>query len=155
MKKALWVGVVALILFIAGITIKAMFFGPSDKELIQEALKETTVAAREGRPTMVLTNLSKKFNYGGEMPIRMDISKVVEQAKPDISILNPEPRIEGDQATVFSPVAVKMSAMGMSFDNTVPDVTIILEREWSFSGGIFPRKKWKIIEVSADSLPNY
>lgn len=144
-----------IVLTLVGIWVQAAFFGPSDRTLIMEALDEATTAAKEGRPSPVLERLSSQFNYGDYAPARFDIAKVIRDSKPDITILNKEPNIQGDTATVVSDVRLVMAYIGQSMDTTVPQVTITLRHENAMSYLVIPTKKWRITEVQASALPSY
>lgn len=151
-KKFLIFAVSAVILVIGGIVVKNLFFGPSDRELIIETMSQATEAAANGEASPVLDALSRNFEYGGEMPISLDIADVVRKAKPTMIILDPEPKIDGDFAVVESDVQFQMDFMGAPVNYTVTDVTIELQKETSFSS-LIPKPKWRVTKVEADDLP--
>ncbi|MCB0826575.1 MAG: hypothetical protein KDC26_10325 [Armatimonadetes bacterium] len=155
MKKLILPAIAVLILSVVGTIAYQYFTRPSDRILIQESLDETIMAAKEGRPSPVLDGLSKKFTFGDESPLRMDISKVVREAKPDIVVLNPEPTITGDEATIISDVTVKGNYMTMPIGSTFTDVKIVFKRETSNRYLVVPWSKWRIISVEAQNLPSY
>lgn len=144
-----------LIALILAMGIKGFFFGPSDEELIKQALEETVAAAAQGEPSIVLDNLSSKFTYGSQIPFPGDISKAVRLSKPKVSILYIDPVIEGEQAVVKSPVTIEMAFMSINLNETVPDVKITLEKEWGLKYLFMPTPRWRIVDVSAPSLPEY
>ncbi len=153
MKKFGIAAVGLVVLVLAGLVVKGLFFGPSDQELIGRTLAEATEAAAKGEPSPVLDALSRNFEYGDEMPVRIDVAKVVREAKPEMVILNPLPRIDGDGAVVVSDVALKVDFMGMAQDLVVPEVTILLKKETTFRN-LIPEPKWRVTKVSAKTLPS-
>ena len=155
MKKLILPVVVVLVLSVLGTVLYQYFTRPSDRILIQQSLDETILAAKEGRPSPVLDGLSKNFTFGNESPLRMDISKVVREAKPDIVVLNPEPTISGDEATIISDVSVKGDYLTMPIGSTFADVKIVFKRETSNRYLFVPWTKWRIVSVEAQELPSY
>ena len=152
MKKIL----IALpIIVLIGVMASGFIFAPSDQELITRALKNSTDAAAQGEPSDVLKYLSKSFTYDGEATHGAEISKVIHQAKPDIAIMETTARIEGDSATVVTPVDVKLNYMGLDINKTIPNVNIELKKETSFKWLFVPEPRWRITSVTAESLPNY
>ncbi|QYK52334.1 MAG: hypothetical protein KF824_08695 [Fimbriimonadaceae bacterium] len=151
MKKLL---IAVPVLALIGLLVSGYVFAPSDKELIQRALDESTTAAREGKPSPVLDHLSRSFTYGGEATSTYDISKLIHQAKPIIVIHDPSPQIDGESARVVSPVSVTVSFMGQDIDSTFPEVNIELKKENGFKWLFVPEPRWRITSVSAQSLPS-
>ena len=79
---------------IAGVLLvaRAMLFGPSDRELIDAAVKESVLASREGRPGGVLEYLSNSFTLNSESGLdRKEISRFIKSGKPEVVIRNPQP----------------------------------------------------------------
>lgn len=152
MKKALIaIPVVALVALLAS----GFIFVPSDQELITKALQESTDAAAKGEPSDVLKYLSRSFEYGGESTNSYDISKVIHQAKPKIAIMETKATIDGETATVRTPVDVQLNYIGLDINKTIPNVNIELKKETSFKWMIVPEPRWRITAVTAESLPNY
>lgn len=122
-----------------------LFGGPSDRELIQIALKDAIQASREGRPGGVLDFISKRFEVNGEQYGTRDISKTIKDMKPDVEIERVEPTISGDAATITSPVrlSVSLPPVGMN----ISSVTIHFARENGTKWLIFPTKKWRMVRV--------
>lgn len=152
MKKAILLGVPVLLLvfFLSS----GYLFAPSDREQIREALDRSTEAARRGEPGPVLDYISRSFRFGGEETPPSEISKMIKLSQPQITLINSEPRIDGDIATVVSPVQVKVDYMGYNFDQTVPRVTVTLQKETGFKWVIVPEPRWRIVSVDSTGLPN-
>lgn len=150
MKKLL----IALpVLALIGLLVSGYIFAPNDKQLIQRALDESTAAAREGKPSPVLEHLSNSFTVSDQPTSSIDVSKLIKQSKPVIVILNPAPQIDGETATVVSPVAVTINYLGFDLDQTLPRVTIGLKKEMGFKWLIVPEPRWRITSVNAEGLP--
>lgn len=151
-KKAL---LALAVLSITGFFSSGFLLAPPDSVLIKQAIEDSTAAARNGEPSEVLDNLSRRFNYGGEVANRSDIIKVVRQSKPHIVVEDIKPLVEGETATVISPVTVKGDFMGFTIDTTFPRVTIGLKKELGTQWGVVPTPRWRIVSVDADQLPSY
>ncbi len=153
MKKILLYGIpIALIvLFLSS----GYLFAPDDRLQIQRALEESTEAARQGEPGPVLDYISRSFRFGGEETPTAEISKMIKLSRPQITLINSEPQIDGDIATVVSPVQVKVNHMGYNFDQTVPRVTITLTKETGYKWLVVPEPRWRIVSVDSVGLPNY
>lgn len=152
MKKFGVITLAVVLVVFAGLVVKGLFFGPSDEVLIRQTLAQATEAAAKGEPNEVLDALSRNFQYGEESPIRMDISKVVREARPEMVILNTTPKIDGERAVVVSDVSLKVDFLGMPQDLTVEGVTIELQKETTFQN-LIPSPKWRVTKVTAEALP--
>src|SRR4051812_25538220 len=97
---------------------------PDDQALIQNALKDSIEASKEGRPGGVLDFLSSKFKINSESPGRFDIAKFIREHKPDITVYNTKAIISGDTARIETPVEVKLSVLTQNFDQTIDHVTL-------------------------------
>ncbi len=152
MAKKILFGVIALaaVLFFSS----GYLFNPSDEAQVKATLQEALSAAGEGKPSPVLESLSFRFDYGGEEPSRIDIAKVVRQAKPKLTALSVNPEIEGQTATVTTAIDAKLDYMGFSIDQTVPNVTIKFEKQVGTKWLVVPQPKWRIISVDSPNLPN-
>lgn len=152
MKKALIaIPVVAL----AAVLASGFLFAPSDQKLITKTLQDSTDAAAKGEPSDVLKYLSRSFTYDGQSTNTFDISKVIHQAKPKIAIMETTAQIEGDDATVTTPIDVQLNYMGLDINKTIPNVQIQLKKETSFKWIFVPEPRWRIVSVTAESLPSY
>jgi|GEM_PF-2139446 len=150
MKKALFaIPVLALVAFIAS----GFLFAPSDQEQITKALNDSAAAAGRGEPSDVFKYLSRNFTYGGEQTNTFDISKVINQAKPKIAIMETKAEIAGETATVRTPVDIQLDYVGLEINQTIPGVTITLKKETAFKWLIVPEPRWRITAVDAESLP--
>ncbi|MBS1723743.1 MAG: hypothetical protein JSS66_12410 [Armatimonadetes bacterium] len=130
-----------------------LFFGPSDRQLIAQALQDSCQASREGRPGGVMDYLSSSMRYNGE-PIgdRREVARYIKQTRPEVVILNPTPVINGQTATVVSPVEVKISIGPMPVSMRLENVRITLSRETGFKWLVVPAPKWRITEIKADEI---
>lgn len=152
MKKLLWaIPAVGL----AGLLASGYVLAPGDQAMIDRALKESTDAAAKGEPSDVLKYLSRSFTYDGESANTFDISKVINQAKPKIAILQTRAQISGEEAEVVTPVDVQLDYMGFALNQTIPNVSIKLKKESAFKWGIVPEPRWRIVSVTAEQLPDY
>ncbi len=155
MGKKIGIGVGLALLLVFGLaSLVSLWFGPSDEELVKASILASTQAAADGQSSEVLDGLSKKFSFGDELPNRFDISKVIKNSKPKISVLEVNPRVDGDLAEVISDVMVEGDFMGFPINQTFENVTITLKKETGFVG-ILPKKKWRISRVDAENLPTY
>jgi len=140
---------------IAGVLLvaRAMLFGPSDRELIDAAVKESVLASREGRPGGVLEYLSNSFTLNSESGLdRKEISRFIKSGKPEVVIRNPQPVINGESAEIVTPVHVKFDYLAFKYDQDIPEVRILLQKESATKWLVVPTKKWKIVSVTAPNV---
>lgn len=154
MKAAvIWLGVLIGLAALLGAALFLLGRGPSDRELILRALEESVRAGKEGRAGGVLEYLSESFTINRLDPgSRGDISRFVREARPDVTVLRPEPIVRGDTATITSPVRVKLSARFLEFDRTFDNVIIRFRKETGTRYGILPTRNWKIVSVEAPDV---
>lgn len=124
--------------------------GPSDKELIRQTMAEAVKAGREGRPGGVLESLSRSIRYN-DMPVEdpRAVAEFVRKSKPDVTLLNPEPTIEGSQATIVSPVTLTLRYGPVPMTQTIPDVRFVLRREVGTRWLFIPAPKWRLVSIEA------
>ena len=140
-------------------TLVSLFFAttPTDRDLIRQAIEESTEASREGRPGGVLDYLSRSLTFNG-MEVRVDrgeIAKYVRLSRPDITFGEFEPVIEGDLATIEADVRIKMDFQSRRLDETVPGVQVRLARESGLRWLVLPGDRWRITEVVAPDLAQF
>jgi hypothetical protein len=135
MKKAL---IAIVVIGLVALLASGFLFAPSDQQLISKSLQESTDAAAKGEPSDVLKYLSRSFTYDGQSTNSFDISKVIHQAKPKIAIMETNAQINGDEATVTTPIDVQLNYMGLDINKTIPNVQIQLKKETSFKWMIVP-----------------
>jgi len=142
--------VLAVVGVVVAITaVKVILFQPSDSQLIETALNESIRAGKEGRPGGVLEYLSRSLTVNSEAMVdRKSIADFVRRAKPDVILRNMRASVEGDRATVVTPVLVKFEGLGMSMEREIPDVTITLQKERGTKWLVLPVTQWRIVEVS-------
>lgn len=141
-KTKLWVGLGATVFIVIGVLGSGILGRPSDKELIQTALKESIEASREGRPGGVLEYLSANFTVNSEQYGTRDIAKTIREMKPHVELERDEPSISGDSATITSPVKLSLSLPPVSY--TVGQVTMSFSRETARKWLIFPTTRWRL-----------
>src|SRR5580658_486734 len=94
MKAFLALGML-LVLLIGGKVILSVTHPQDDKKMIQDALSESILASKEGRPGGVMDKLSANIKYnnqdvGGS---ERDIARYIRSNKPDIVVENTDPDI--------------------------------------------------------------
>lgn len=138
-----------LVLLVGGRVIVGVANPQDDKTLIQQALADSIKASREGRPGGVMEKLSDniKFNGQNENGNQRDIARYIRESKPDVVVENTDPTINGDEATIVSPVHLSMSMLGQSIDKQMKGVTLVFRKENDRDWLIIPVKKWKLAEV--------
>lgn len=131
----------------------AAFFGPDDRELIHEALAESIVASREGKPGGVLEYLSRDLTFNDE-PVQgnAEISRVISMSRPDVRVINAEPEIFGDRAQIVSPVEIKLSIPGVGVNQRLERVIITFSKEPGTRWLVLPYPKWRISGVSTGDI---
>jgi hypothetical protein len=135
------------------LVLKAVLFGPSDRQLIDDAVKESVQASREGRPGGVVEYLSRSFTLNGDSGFsQRDIARFIKSGKPEVVIRTPEPVISGDTAEIVSPVHVKFDYLAYKFDQDIPQVHIKLQKEAGTQFLVIPTKKWRIVSVTAPEV---
>lgn len=144
-QTKLWVGIAATVAVGGGLVVAGLMGGPSDKELIQAALKESIEASREGRPGGVLEYLSASFTVNDEKYGTRDISRTIKDLKPNVELESTEPLIAGESATITSPVKLSVSLPPVSY--TVSQVTLAFSKESATKWLIFPAKKWRLTRI--------
>lgn len=152
--------IVAALAAVAGLLLiaRVALNQPSDEVLIQTALAEAIQASKDGKSGPVLDFVSRNATYNGEgSGDRREIDKFIKQYRPDVKILNPRPTIQGDQATIVSPVELKMSLLNIGASTSIPEVTINLRRETAFKWIVVPTTQWRVasIEAPANAASNF
>lgn len=121
--------------------------GPTDREQIQSALTESLEAGKEGRPGSVIDLLARDFEVNGYTPNSGEISRMIKQYKPEISVLQPEPIITGERAEIVSPVKMSLS-MPIKSDFNIENVTFSFVKTHATKWVFFPTKVWKLRRVT-------
>lgn len=148
-KAAIIVGILAVVAVLA----VALTGGPSDEEKILQALDDSIAASREGKAGGVLEHLSRSITFNGE-PIASsgEISSYVRKAKPDIIVLNRDVEINGETATLVTPVDLELSYGPVSTSHRLDNVEITFRQEMGTRYGIIPASKWRVVEVKAPTF---
>jgi hypothetical protein len=126
MRKAVWWGGGALVLALIGMFVASLLNQPSDKQLILQALDESIAASR------------------------MEIADYIKRAKPEVTVMHREVVLDGDTATITTPVNVKLSMLGQSMEETLDRVTITFAAESGTKNLVIPVRKWRIIKVDVE-----
>lgn len=146
--KAL-IGVVGLLVVLGGVRIAiGLANQPDDPKLIRQALDRAIQASREGKPGGVLDLLSKdlKLNDTDVGIHRADINKFIREQKPDLVVLDPTPKIIGEEARIVSPVELDLGILGK---RNLSQVTLIFKKEDATEYLVFPVRAWRLTEVRA------
>lgn len=146
MRKAPLI-IALLFVVLMGYVFSGMVFRPSDRVLIRESLDDAIAAAASGDASPVYGII-----VNDETPSNADIRKFVQQAKPQVEVLEFEPQIDGTEATLVAPFQVKAAMMMFQIDQVIPDVHVSFRRTYTFkSFRITPR--WEIVEVRSTAVP--
>lgn len=145
-RVAIAIGSVLLLAVLAA----PFVFAPKDKELIKQALDESVKASEEGRPGGVLDNISPSLQFNEEGVDRSSVAQYIKLAKPDIKILDPTPTIEGDTATIISPVVVTMQFGPVQAPTRLDRVVITLAKETGRRYLVLPAPVWRVRSVKVD-----
>lgn len=155
-KRKIWIiSVVAVLLVLVGLQM-ALSSGPTDKQLILQALDRSLKASEEGRPGGMIDFLSDSLEFNNELVTdKRQIARFVRDAHPELTVKGGEPEIQGDQATMSTSVRVKFALpMGFAFDQTFDDVQLMFRKEPGTKWLIFPDTKWRLARVVAPNAPN-
>lgn len=140
------------LLLVALIGAAGLFFvsrsGPSDQELIDQALAEAIKAGREGRPGSVLELLSNEFRLNEQqIGSRSQVARAIRDYKPDVSVANTTAVISGDGAVIESPVTLRAQPpIPLSFE--IPMVRMEFQRENATKWLVLPDKRWRLSRVT-------
>jgi len=127
----------------------------SDVELIREAFNESVEASKEGRPGGVMDLISANFRINDESPSRNQIADVIRRSRPDVEVVQFDPIIRGDQATVVSPVRLEASVLTQRMKFAFEDVRLTFQREPGTRWLFFPTRRWRLVQVQVppEQLP--
>ncbi len=148
--KAWAIGIAVVVLL--GVLAFPFVFGPSDQQLIQQALDDSVAASREGRPGGVLEYLSHSLKYNDEaVGNRSEVATFIKNSHPQVVIENPTPTINGNTATIVSPVTLTFGLGPVGTPVRLQKVEITLSKETGTRFLILPSPKWRVSEVKADA----
>lgn len=147
-KTAKTIGIIAgviLVLFVARIGL-SMASRPDDQKLIQNALAEAVKASKEGKPGGVMDLLSKNLKVNDQEvgANGRQIADFVRQQKPNITVLEPQAQITGEEGRIVSPVELELFPFGK---RTLNEVTMIFRKEDATEYLVLPVTKWRLTEV--------
>ena len=147
-KAFMFVGL-GLVILVGGKVIQSATRHEDDKTLIQRALAESIQASKEGRPGGVMDKLSDnlKFNGQNEGGNQNEIARYIRSSKPDVTVDNTDPVVDGDEAKIVSPVTLTLSLLGQSTSRHMKEVTIVFRKEESREWLFIPTRRWKLAEV--------
>lgn len=134
------------------------FFRGGDARLIKDALSESLLASKEGRPGSVMDLLSDKLKLNDqEAGPRRQIAEFIKNSRPEITVKNVEPVINPTEGTakITSSVHLKVGAFGQNIDTDIPNVTLTFKREDAMQWAVIPVKQWKLSDVTVpiESIP--
>lgn len=148
-RTARWAG---LAMVIAGLFVwkylSLNVYGPSDQQLIREALNQAIEASREGRPGGVMELLGDKFHVNSDLPTSGQVADFIKSGRPDVSVPETSAFVSGDSARLTAPVRVKFSYLGINLDQTVKDVTLEFTREPAHEWVLVPYHRWKLTGIT-------
>ena len=152
-----WIAIVALVLVIFGYGYFATRPKGTDQQQIQVAIKDSIAASKKGQAGGVLEKMSDAFEINGAKPQMKQVADTIRKVKPDIDVLQSGAAIEGDQATVLSPVHLSANFLGQAVDVTIPNVQLQFEKEDGHAWLIFPVHSWRLksVQLPPDVLSNF
>lgn len=150
MKRTILI-VAAIVVALIAVRVVMSFNGPSDEQLVRDALAESIKASKEGRAGGVIDYLSDKLTING-MDVGGDkrqILQYIKNSRPDITVSQPDPVVNGSEARITSPVTVKFSGpLGTGdFNQSIDNVTLVFAKEDSMKWLVIPSKQWRLTEV--------
>lgn len=147
-KPIIWIIVAVAAIFGIRIAISTLN-APDDQEQIQVALAESIKASKEGRPGGVMDKLSAnlKLNDMETSGNRGQIAQYIKQNQPDVTVIQKQAVITGDEAQISSPVDLSLNLLGQKMERRLDNVTLVFRRETDRVYLIFPTKKWKLAEI--------
>ena len=152
----------AIVLTVLGLAamllvLRLTIFAPpnNDQQQIAQALQNSIQASKEGRPGGVLDLLSDKFKINEQSPGTFNVAKFIRNQKPDITVANTTAVVSGDTARIDTAVHVKFSYLTQTFDQNIPNVTLVFQREEGHKYIFFPTTEWHLtnVEVPNNAIP--
>ncbi len=155
MKKAFVTGIFILVALVVLRVAIGLSSHPSDQQQIQTALDDSIQASREGRPGGVLDLLSKNLTFNGEdaSGYQGQVAQFIKKQRPDVTVVQPNPIVTGDEAQIVSPVNITVSLLGQTKTFNLKDVILTFHREQTMKFLIFPTTRWELTEVRAQTPP--
>ncbi|BBO23002.1 MAG: hypothetical protein AMXMBFR19_02390 [Chthonomonadaceae bacterium] len=150
MNPKLRIGILFLSGALLAAVIRLVLFAnePSDQALIKAALEDSLQASKEGRPGGVLELLSNQFSVNETLsPSHRDISRYVRDFRPDIEIVQWNPDVRSDSASVRSPAIVKFG-FPVNQEVRISEVELGFEKESGVKWLLIPTKEWKLTSVT-------
>ena len=148
----MWRWILGIVLFI-GVAASMTFvyvFGPTDEQLIQEALEESIQASREGSSGGVLSRLASNFTYNNEgIGARTDAARWIQTLRPEISVFSREIIKDGEKARIVTPVKVTFAG-GINVD--LETVTVTFKKSTGTRYVVFPYADWQIESVVSEGF---
>jgi hypothetical protein len=142
-RKIGWV--VILLLLVGGIGWYMLSPAESDQQQIKDALNNAIKASRQGQAGGVMELLSSNFKLNDvHYAAGLDVEKAINRLKPDVEVQKPDPVINGDSATITSPV--RLSILSRSLD--LSSVTFVFKREHDKKWLVIPSTNWKLESAS-------
>lgn len=148
----MWRWILGIVLFVAAAFSMTFVYvlGPSDDELIQEALEESIQASREGSSGGVLSRLASNFTYNNEgIGARTDAARWIQTLRPEISVFKRDIVKEGEKASITTPVKV-IFAGGINVD--LENVKVTFKKSTGTRYVVFPYADWQIESVVSEGF---
>lgn len=153
MAKKVAAGLVLVALIALGLG--AYLSGPSDEQLVREALQDSIEASRNGQPGGVLEHLSRSLTFN-EVPVesRQDVANFIRNSRPSVELLTSDPpiRFEGSTAEMVADFHVAVAFGMVSIDQSIRGVVVRFRRESGTRWLVLPASRWRIAEVSAPDI---
>lgn len=148
--KPVFVVIGAALVTLVGIKVATTLTGgPTDRQLIDRAVKQALEDSRQSKAGSVVDLLSKNLTVNEQATpsdVR-EVTKFIRASRPDVTLENPVPLVTGDEARIVSPATLKASILGQTLERRMGEVTLILRREDDKEWFLIPKKAWKLTEV--------
>lgn len=153
MAKKVAIGLVVVALLAIGLG--AYLSGPSDEQLVREALYESIEASRNGQPGGVMEHLSRSITFN-EIPVenRQDVANFIRNSRPSVNLLTQDApiRFEGSTAEMVADFHVVVAFGFVSIDQAINGVQVRFRRETATRWLVLPASRWRISEIRAPAI---
>ncbi len=148
----MWRWILGVVLFVGAAAAMTYVYvlGPTDDQLILEALEESVQASREGSSGGVLSRLASNFTYNNEdIGARTNAARWIQTLRPEITFFNRDIVKEGGKASITAPVKV-VFAGGINVD--LNSVKVTFRKGTGTRYVIFPYANWQIESVVSEGF---
>lgn len=140
-----------VVLAFVGKWVSITFFGPSDQEQIQTALKLGIEASRKGQAGSVVDKLARSFKVNGTNVSLGKVADFIRQSSPELIVDPAKASIVENEARLITPVTIKASYLGFSYNGKVKDVEFVFKKTDAMAWLVIPTHKWELEEVFVSS----